>query len=211
MSVGETLIHVTAAEYLPERLSLHFAREAARVCRGSAGAPPRRRSSAKARRTRAVSSSASSPATRRTSKGRRSWAPPAGSSTRRSTRRRHRPGSGLRHERGQALQVAAAREAADPPEAHVGRDDRVQAVARGGARSRPAASDRRPRRDRGPGALRTAVPGHEAAGEPIDSPSPNTSWRRSTRPRSSARRTRDSEYASTVCFVADLEKVAELL
>ena len=64
-----------------------------------------------------------------------------------------------RGQRRQALQVAAAREATDPPEAECGRDRRLPALARHRTGAHPALGARLPRRDRGPGTARSAVPG----------------------------------------------------
>ena len=79
---------------------------------------------------------------------------PAGSCSTRPSRRPASIAPGLRHQRGQALQVGAAREAADPREAERGRDRGVPAVARNGDRAGEAAGARLPGGDRGAGAAR---------------------------------------------------------
>ena len=67
----------------------------------------------------------------------------------------HRPHAGLPHQRGQALQVRAARQGAHPQEAERGRDRRVPAS---GGKPRSNAVQprgaRHPRRDRRPGRVR---------------------------------------------------------
>ena len=96
------------------------------------------------------------------SPGARSSARRGGCSTRRSPGR-DRPRRRLPHERGQALQVEGAREAADPRQADWRRGRRVPAVARRRARSGAARRARAARRDGCAGAARPVVPRHAAA------------------------------------------------
>ncbi len=69
----------------------------------------------------------------------------------------------LPHERGEALQVRAAGQGADPQEAQRGRDPRVRSVVAGRAAQRAPRGPRHPRRDRGPRRVRAELPGHETA------------------------------------------------
>ena len=87
---------------------------------------------------------------------------PGGTRLRRGPRgRRNRPPARLRHERGQALQVGGARQAADPPEAERGRARSVQALAGCRARGRTAECPRPHGRNRRAGASRPPVQGDE--------------------------------------------------
>ena len=75
---------------------------------------------------------------------------------------RHRPGRDLRHQRGEALQVGAARQAPHPPATERARGRRLPAVARCGDRRPPRPrGDRAPRRDRRECAVRVGVPGRD--------------------------------------------------
>ena len=64
-------------------------------------------------------------------------------------RGRDRSRRDLCHQRGQAFQIRAARQAAHPPEARQRRDRGLPLVDRAGARADPPAGDRRARRHRG--------------------------------------------------------------
>jgi hypothetical protein len=76
---------------------------------------------------------------------------------------RHRSTPRLRHQRGEALQVGATRQAADSRQAERGRDRRLPAVARRRDRPDPAHGSRLPRRDGCPGSPRAAVSCHPGA------------------------------------------------
>ena len=82
-----------------------------------------------------------------------------GSCSTRAGRGGHRPAAGLRHQRGQALQVRAARQAAHPPEARLQGGAGLQALAdwraRRGARRRPWSPWVRQQRSRCSGAAVT--------------------------------------------------------
>jgi hypothetical protein len=77
--------------------------------------------------------------------------------------RRHRPSLRLRHERGQALQVGAARKASHPCETELERARSLPSVARSGARGRAPERARLLGRDGGAVVTRPPVPRHEAA------------------------------------------------
>ena len=81
---------------------------------------------------------------------------------------RYRRCSRLRHQRGQALQVATAREATDPPEAERRRDRRLPAVAGRRALAAEAELSLPPARPRA-GAARPSVPGQQDRGIPVES------------------------------------------
>ena len=85
---------------------------------------------------------------------------PRGPAARQGARRgRDRAEPDLRHERREALQVGAARQAAHPRQARRARDHGLPALAGGGARGGEAGDRRLPGRHRGPGPARARSSG----------------------------------------------------
>ena len=103
---------------------------------------------------------------------------------------RNRSRRGVRHQRGQALQMGAARQTADSQEAECRRDRGVPSLARHGDRARQAARARLPRRHRRPGAARARLQVTAQRGEfSLFAARADRRWPRCTRPRFCARPT----------------------
>ena len=116
----------SAATYVPARPTLPKLREAAADCRGLPALGDRDADGLRRRapRRRRRCSSASSPATRRTWQG-RPFVGPAGRFLDEALELAGVDRARLRHERGEALQVGGARQAADPREADLVGADRA--------------------------------------------------------------------------------------
>ena len=114
---------------------------------------------------------------------------------------------GLRHQRGQALQVRAARQAPDPPDAARDRAQRVPPVARSRARRDQTGRARLPGRDGGPRDLRRSSSGSRRT---VAASKRHAGRRRRSRPTiprpCSAARTRRSRLSSTRCCSRTCEK-----
>ncbi len=117
-------------------------------------------------------------------------------------------GTHLRHQRGQAFQVRAARQAPHPRQARRRRDRRLPLVARAGAGAGPAAAHRRARRHRG--ALLVRQGGDDlqpARPRPRACPTAGEAW--VTVHPSFLLRVRDDKEAEYARFVEDLERIGK--
>ena len=119
-----------------------------------------------------------------------------------------RPRAHLRHQRGQAFQVRATRQAPDPRQARWRRDRRLPLVAAAGAGADPAAAHRRPRRHRGALAVRQGGDHLRAcAARRTHSPEGGEAW--VTVHPSFLLRVRDDKEAEYARFVEDLARIGE--
>ena len=151
---------MSAAEYVPERRTLSYLREAVQGCHGCPSTRTRpRRSSAKAPRHAEVMCVGEQPGDQEDLAG-RPFVGPAGRLLDEALaeagidRSRAYVTNAVKHFKWQARGQAA-----HPPEAELVASRRLPAVARGGARRRPAAGARLPRRDGSPVAARQATSG----------------------------------------------------
>jgi len=147
----------TAAAFMPARLALPQLRQASAACRGCPlTAMPRRRSSATGRPRRRSCSSARSCGEQEDRAG-KPFVGPAGNLLDRAGRGADRPRGSLPHQRGEALQVRAARQASDSPQAIGAGDPGVPAVAQERDRRRQAEAAGVSGGDGGAGAARQGV------------------------------------------------------